>query len=576
MLQTIDRESVKKQFPILSVFLQVFLIWFWMTALSDTESFFSAYSLTAFIGLFSVIDNAQKPFYLSKVQFVGCFLCSLAISLFVILAEYRIFYTFDLRCFLCWLGGFLAIWNIHILILKTACLQRSVRPVFSSKVLFLSLFAFISVVDLLYLFLIAYPGVLSGDSVATVLQISQGSYNNTMPFWHTMFVKLFFETGLFLFRDINAAIAFFHCIQIFILAFCMAYSVVTIYESGAPSLYVCLCIFIYALLPYNIVYSVTLWKDVLFGASALLMITALFRILNHMGRHAPVAFFIGSFGFCLMRTNGWVAFLLVFLCAFFSLRKAHKKLLVFLFIILLLSGFMTGPLISAMNIPQTDLVEAFAVPFQQVARYIIEDGWLDEVETEQLSMAFDLDKVKELYHPNGVDPIKFGAFRYENVGYIKEYFHDYLSLYLLMWTRNPEIMAEAWIEQTKGFWNSGYADPMYDIGVVGNTLGIVHTPPANAVLSRIDQTIQSWRSVPQLLEPLHSIGLHVWILMVCFVVNLTAKKKAYLLCIPCLVLAVGLWFGTPVFAEFRYAYPILLSVPLILAVTLFHTDTPQS
>ena len=39
-----------------------------------------------------------------------------------------------------------------------------------------------------------------------------------------------------------------------------------------------------------------------------------------------------------------------------------------------------------------------------------------------------------------------------------------------------------------------------------------------------------------------------------------------------LVLVVGLWLGTPVYAEFRYAYPVILTLPLLLAVTCCHHD----
>ena len=38
---------------------------------------------------------------------------------------------------------------------------------------------------------------------------------------------------------------------------------------------------------------------------------------------------------------------------------------------------------------------------------------------------------------------------------------------------------------------------------------------------------------------------------------------------PALVLTVGLWLGTPVFAEFRYAYPMVLTSPLVLLTTMF-------
>lgn len=39
--------------------------------------------------------------------------------------------------------------------------------------------------------------------------------------------------------------------------------------------------------------------------------------------------------------------------------------------------------------------------------------------------------------------------------------------------------------------------------------------------------------------------------------------------------AVGLWFITPVYAEFRYAYPFFVTCPVILFTTLFQGDSKE-
>ena len=44
------------------------------------------------------------------------------------------------------------------------------------------------------------------------------------------------------------------------------------------------------------------------------------------------------------------------------------------------------------------------------------------------------------------------------------------------------------------------------------------------------------------------------------------------LLVPVLVLVVGLWLGTPVYSEFRYAYPIILTAPLVLMTTLYSPE----
>ena len=52
-------------------------------------------------------------------------------------------------------------------------------------------------------------------------------------------------------------------------------------------------------------------------------------------------------------------------------------------------------------------------------------------------------------------------------------------------------------------------------------------------------------------------------------INILRRRKEFLLAIPLVVLVAGLWLGTPVYSEFRYAYPIFLTMPVILAATIF-------
>ena len=60
--------------------------------------------------------------------------------------------------------------------------------------------------------------------------------------------------------------------------------------------------------------------------------------------------------------------------------------------------------------------------------------------------------------------------------------------------------------------------------------------------------------------------------MGCCLLNLWKKREEFLLTVPLLVLLAGLWLGSPVYAEFRYAYPVFLSTPVIVGVTVFRRE----
>lgn len=558
--------------------IQVLFIYAWLMNLLQTDAYFSVYILCAILGLGCVFDNYKKnSVFPTKIRILIDVFAAL-FSLATVLANYPLFEPitamlslFNAGC--SFLGGFFVGVNILIFLLNKApvIVDPSARkhPVRFFFVTFLT----IAAIDLLYLFFAAYPGVLTKDAVSTVTQLVSGVYNNTMPFWHTVTVKLFYEIGFSIFEDGNAAVAFFHCFQILFIAACFAYALVTLYQVGVPKW--CLAVFygIYALAPYNIAYSSTMWKDVLFSAAGLLMITAFYRILKKIGKAQVwnyVIFTLGAVGFSLMRTNGWYAFLVVTLIMLFLLRKHYKKLLVLMSAVLILCWILINPVLALMNVGETDLMEAFGIPFQQIARVIAEERALTDEETALLSEAFSLDDVKELYTPGTVDPIKFQTFRHDNRAYVEAHLGEYIKLYLTLGLRYPGEYLKAWIEETKGYWNGGYEYWIYTTGVEENDYGIVWSGGSN-IISRLFGALFRYLEKPEILQPLYSIGLRVWIVIACCLINVLKKKKEFLLTIPLLVLVVGLWLGTPVYAEFRYAYPVFTAVPVILSATLFDT-----
>ena len=80
---------------------------------------------------------------------------------------------------------------------------------------------------------------------------------------------------------------------------------------------------------------------------------------------------------------------------------------------------------------------------------------------------------------------------------------------------------------------------------------------------------------PDILQPLYSIGLQVWIAVSCCFVCFAQKRKEFLIALPMVILAAVLWFMTPVYAEFRYAYPMFVTCPMLLAITVFQGGSAQ-
>lgn len=562
--------------------IQGLLIYSWLTVLSQlsgTDTYYSVYLLCGVAGLMCLCHNGFHSGVLTRKQAVTLTIFAALFSGAVALANYPLFSPlrvlqncFDLVCTL--LGGWVVGYQVLLWMLRRLPVSTETEARKHSGLVFWGVFLSVAAIYLGYLLFVLYPGVLTADSFATISQaLGFGAYDNVMPFWHTVATELFVKLGLYLFEDINAAIALFHGAQILFLAACFGYALETLYRIGLPKWALAIVYILYALMPYNIVYSVTLWKDIPFAGAALLLVTALYRLLKNVGgrKRNLFALVVGAFGFSLLRTNGWYAFLVMTLLLFPLLWKHQKKLVLLLLAVLVVTWLMLNPLLTLLNVGSTDFVEAFGIPMQQIARVLHNERPLAEEDMAMLNEIFYTDRTAELYDPQIVDPVKFYTFRHDRVDYLTDHLWDYVRLYFRIGAQYPEDYWQAWVEQTKGYWNGGYKYWTYTLQMGENDFGIVQSPGDNLLARVYNAAFRYWEK-PEILQCLISIGLYVWALVACCVTNVLKKRQEFVLTIPILVLIAGLWLGTPVFSEFRYAYPLILTLPTILSLTVWSPE----
>ena len=550
---------------------QSLAIYAWLTVLTGTDSYYSVYLLCGSFGMICLWNH--RPGRVGSAQWLGGALFSLAVAA----ANYPLYTPlsvlqnlFNIALLLA--GGFVV--GIQVLTWMADRLPLDSAPGVRRRPgrVFALCFTVVAVIDLGYLFFCRYPGIMTTDSFATMEQLlGLRGYDNVMPFWHTVTVKLFVDLGLRLFGDLHPAIALYHGVQALFMAACVAYVMVTLYQMRVPLPWLAGVFAVYALAPHNIVYSVTLWKDIPFAGATVLLVTALYRMLQDIGRHPwqdKVIFTLGAFGFCLWRSNGWYAFVVTTVVMAVFLYREHRGLLAAMAAISLLSWLLIGPVLKMWGVGETNFTEAFAIPMQQIARVIWQQRPLSQQDTELLSQVFYLDRVRELYDAHNVDAVKYFTFRAENLPYLLENKLAYGKLYLRLALQYPADFFQAWVEQTKGYWNGGYCYYTYTQVLGENTLGLVQQP-GQGLVSRLYAALFRYLEKPDILQWMTSIGLHTWALAASAVTMAAQRRKEFVLTLPVLVLIVGLWLGTPVYAEFRYAYPMMLTMPMILTVTLY-------
>ena len=140
--------------------------------------------------------------------------------------------------------------------------------------------AVILVVYLIIFFVALYPGCHTFDSNMQLGQVVSGEYTNHHPFYHTLLVKFFYDLGLQIFPgNANAALACYTVFQILVLSACFAYMLSTLVRFKVSKKWVITCLILYIILPYHLIYSATIWKDILFGGLVLVLIVSASRIL---------------------------------------------------------------------------------------------------------------------------------------------------------------------------------------------------------------------------------------------------------------------------------------------------------
>lgn len=539
----------------------------WMVVLAATSSMYSCYLVLGCMGVAAILSGAdggrKHVDKRSKAFIIGA--CAAIFSLAVALANYDLMLGAVRSCMMLYGGyevGSALLWTLYRWMAagdERAAERAKARG--GAVRVFLLVWTACMCINVSSLFLFHYPGVLSPDSVDQIGQILSGAYINHHPYWHTRLISVFFGLGLRLFGDCNAAVAVYSVAQMTMMALCFALAVMTLYQAGTKRSWLVGAAAAYILLPYHVMYSYTMWKDVLFGCAMLLLILELCRLLFGIGRRAVnhVLFVMGVLGTALLRSNGFLTLLAVFVLwvLFFARRK--KAMTALFFAALSAAWIMLNPVLDGLGVGQANFREALSIPIQQVARVITLGGHVTQAQREQIDRVVEIEMVPQWYSPVISDPVKFKV----DGEYIRQHKKEYLTLWIEIGLQNPGRYVEAWIEQTKGYWNGGYDYWIWNRGVTQNAYGI-HARHDGLFADKF-----SALSLPKALAVFFSIGVHVWLLAGLFVVNcVLGRGKRAFLAVPVLVMVGTLLLATPVFSEFRYAYAVFTVLPFYAALSL--------
>lgn len=417
-------------------------------------------------------------------------------------------------------------------------------------------------------FLRYYPGIVTSDSYSQIEQtIGILPLKDHHPITHTAIIGIFVNLGLKLSGNINTGIALYSIFSMLTMATFAAFVLKYLRKKKVPAFVQLITLLFYMFYPVNGMYSITMWKDILFsGIMPLFIIQNIELIFNtdeflakkrNMVRYVLISIFT-----MILRHNGLYVVVLSLPFIFIVLRKHWKKLLIMFMSILVIYEAYNVVIFKIFKVEKGAVGEMLSVPIQQIAR-TVKDNYedIDEETIEKLNKYFTVENVWEEYNPILSDPVKYNF----NNEYFSENKSEFISIWLKLFVKYPKDYIEAFISNSYGYYYPEVRNSVVSRVTMDHNMGIKQTPLIDGKwVEQIDGLIDA-RGIP-VFGFVFSIGAGVLLTVIALSYTIYKKKYKYLLVyLPTFILWLTL-IASPAYCEYRYAYPIFLALPVYLGM----------
>lgn len=426
-----------------------------------------------------------------------------------------------------------------------------------------------------------YPGMISPDSVHSLLQAENlDLLTNHTPIMYTLLITIFVRAGWFV-GDRNFGVFLFSIVQTVIMAISLGYSVYWVKKHFLCKFLPIIVLVYFGLNPIIAIYSITMWKDILFSAWILLSCLVLIDIGISEGKELEdkkgivrliTIFILLSFG----RNNGVYIVTFVWLGLLLLFKNLRKRIIIaggsVIFAIILIQG--TG--YKKLGILNSGFAESVGIPLQQISYSIKYDGPLDEKDQQFIEQILPIEVIKREYTPLSADKIKFNA--QFNTSFFEENKCEFVRVYFNELPKHFKAYTKAWLLSTSGFWHIEPLEWACQFGVMDNNeMGLYDRNYINEYFN-LDLRPSIQRYVINLHQkcPIYNVGLLVWII---FFYGMASVIRQQLWKVLFILPLFGCWLtlmvATPVSSQFRYVYSFHLILPIII-ILLFAKRSVKS
>lgn len=569
------KEYIKKTISMFLTIILIFFIWH-KFLLSGNTIILVMLVFPIYNFLKNTIENENKRKFIVSSIIAVCF-AIVELICNSINIDYTLNYILDKWIILNFLGYTILAWSI-ISSIFTLFEQKSIHTDKRLKVKKFELFSntkfsFIITAGLIFLawipyFLRYYPGLLTADSCTQVAQaIGIAELSNHHPIFHTGIITVFVNIGKLIFKNINVGIAFYTIFQMLIMSFIFASVIQYLNKKQAPIIVRIIILLYYMFYPINALFSITMWKDILFAGSIPIYVILVIELLSNTenflkSKKYIITYIIISVLVMFLRNNGMYIVLLTIPLIIITLRKYFKKIIPISVIIIFSYIILRSTIFNIFNIKEGSVGEMLSIPLQQIARvekYHNEE--LDEETIKQISDFFKCENIGEKYNPILSDPVKAQL--------DTEYFDAHKGEFIKLWVKLLKVYfkdyVESFISNSYGYYYPEAKHWVANRTMEPNNMEISQQPLIKGeIVSKIDSLIER-RDIP-ILSMFFSIGTAFWLIVICLGYKIVQKEYKYIISYFIIFILWLTIVASPVFCEYRYAYPMFVVLPLYIGL----------
>ena len=556
----------------------IFTLFIWHKFLASGNSIiFIALLYPSFLTLKKTIENIDGR----KARIIG--ITSTIFSIIEVLCtsinyNYSLDYVLNKWLPINLIGYFIISWIIMSVFFKIyeKVEEKSVNFEFgkiSNKNKFLIFLALILIARIPY-FLTYHPGLLTSDSITQVEEsLGITEISNHHPLFSTAIISVFINIGVSWFNNINVGVALFSIFQMLIMS--IIFALVLMYlEKKNSNKYVLIGLLLYYMFyPIHGLFSVTMWKDILFAGIIPIFILNTIELINNTDGYLSKVnnyflYIIFSIFLIYSRNNGLYVFMLTVPFIAIYLRKKWRKIVPLFVSIIVLYLCIDIVLFGILKIKKSQPGEALSIPIQQIARtekYNRET--LTDEQKEKINRFFKVENIGDRYKEVISDPVK-SEFNNE---YYKEHKGEFYSLWFELLGPHFKDYVESFLSNSFGYYYPAASYWVANRTLEKNELGIVQSSITEGkIVRKVDSLIEK-REIP-IISMMFSIGFAFWLIIwnLAYVI-LKKEYKFIIIYIPILVLWLTL-IASPVFCEFRYAYPFFTTIPIFIGLNTIEKE----